>query len=153
MARDVLMPPEVQELDLLDRLDYTDSQLAATDQELPAEAWGRLALEVAPAPMLGFAWLVQRFLLGLELSRPNAQLPMGTWTRIPNPDFFVMAADGPLAHVRLVGFTADGGIGIATLMALPRMRQRVLWAGIAPIHRAFARNFLDRAVREATRRS
>ncbi len=69
------------------------------------------------------------------------------WTRLDmGPDTYVLTAHGPPTSVRLIGFTTPDGVGLATQMAFRSHRSRLSWVPIAPIHRAFARDFLDRAV-------
>lgn len=152
MAYPATVPPEVCGLELLDRIDYDDAYVAPTSQDIPLAEWGRLLLRAAPRPMLVFAWLVQRYALGLVLRAPSRDQPMGSWTVLDRgPDTYVLAADGPLARARLVGFKTDDGVGVTTMMTLDSRRARVSWTLISPVHRAFLRNFLDRATAQAAK--
>ena len=146
MARQVPAPTGGAALDLLERVDYADAFAASTSARRRPGEWARLALDSAP-PLLGrFVRLAHR-VLGLRLAPSGSSAHLWGWDVLRDGlDAFVLGVEGALVTPRIVVTAPPGQVVAATLIRFDHPVAPLLWAGVAPIHRAVARRLVDGAV-------
>jgi hypothetical protein len=144
MSQRVSMPARVAALKLLDRVDYQDAFSLETTVVRTPEEWTRLVLDSAPNVLRSFVRYAH-LALGLRLGPRGSPDHLWGWTVLQSgPEAFVLGADGGLGTPRIVVLTPPGGLVFATILRFSGFRARLVWAGVAPIHRAVARSLLDR---------
>jgi hypothetical protein len=130
---------------------YTDAFTAHVDfGERDAEAWSRLVLEQAPAPLrtsLPAGWAS----LGLRhgpLDSPEHVL--GWPIRERNEDHILLGADSRLGMPAELLFARwRDELLFATVIRFDRSAMRAVWAGTERVHRRIVRTLLTRAVERA----
>jgi hypothetical protein len=144
MSQKIPVPAHVAALRLLDRVDYQDAFSLETPVVRTPEEWTRLVLDRAPNVLRSFVRYAH-LALGLRLAPRGSPDHLWGWAVLQSgPDAFVLGAGGGLGTPRIVVLTPPGGVVFATILRFSGLRARVVWAGVAPIHRAVARYLLDR---------
>jgi len=129
--------------------DYTDTFLVdVAALERSAEAWSRLILERAPAPLrasLPAGWAS----LGLRHGPLDSQDHVLGWPiRARTEDHLLLGAESPLGmEAELLFARWEGALLFATLIRFGCAGTRVLWAGIERPHKRIVRTLLTRAAR------
>jgi len=152
MAEQIPVPADVAALQLLDRVDYQDAFSAMTAASRAPLEWARLALEDAPAPLLA---VVRPILMALGLrvrageSRASTDRVLG-W-RILHSDeaHVVLGMDARFGAPRIVFSAPPGRVVMKTLLQFDQFGFGTVWAVVGGIHRAVARNLVDRAAAAA----
>jgi hypothetical protein len=145
MVRKVPFPESVAALELLEDVSYRDAYAAPLTGDHTAEEWIRLALGAAPAWLLAGIRIAQTR-LGLRLSSPSDDRPLGWRILRSDPDILILGAEGPHGAARLAGVVGDGQLIFTTQASFGR-RTRLLWAVVQWPHRGIARYLMSRALR------
>lgn len=149
MARRVATPDRILDRGLLDVVDYQDSYIQrrrVLDGGRSADEMTALAFGALPVWLRRIIAAVHRHVLGLDLRLPST-VPVPGWRRLQDtPDEAVYGVDGPLLAARLVVSVTPTTVQVSTLVRYDRPAGRVVWAGVAPVHRIVARVVLDRGV-------
>jgi hypothetical protein len=142
----VRVPPQARELAGLERVDYQDAFAVRTAVRLPAEEWAWLALEKASPAVSGFAYRVQRALLGLRLApRLSPDHPLGWEMMRVEAASVVLGAQGGIVTPRIAVITSPEQVVAATLLRYDSSIAPAVWSVVAPVHRAVARYLLEQA--------
>jgi hypothetical protein len=142
----VTPPTQVRRLAGLDPVDYHDAFAVTTPVRRTPEEWARLGLEGAPQALRGLIVAVQKTLLGLRLAPVGSPDQVLGWEILQNgPEDLVLGVEGGIATPRIVVSNLPGQVVVTTLIRFDRAGAGVVWAVVAPIHRAVVRYLLDRA--------
>jgi hypothetical protein len=147
--REVRIPAPIEELHLLDRVDYEDAYGAETRIERTPEQWMRAIVEGAPR-WFQRAWpAILGTLGGLQFGPLDAPDHVLGWKIIDQqPDWFVIGLESTRGfRVRLVTLLPPGQVIFATQLELGTTHARRLWSVVRPGHRFFAPYLLGRAAR------
>ena len=130
------------------RAQYTDAfeaRLGWSDGRT-AEQWARHALEAAPLPVRLLVLVAQRRVLGLRLGpHPSPEHVLGWRIVHSDPGVVHVAASSPLVDAVVVARRPERTRVVLTTAITHRRRAgAVLWAVVAPVHRAVARYLLRR---------
>lgn len=143
MAEQISVPERVSALKLLDRVDYEDAFSVETCAIRTPEEWALLLCDSASPFMRNFIRYAHRT-LGLRLAPRGSPDRVLGWTVLQNgPDAFVLGTEGGIGVPRIVVLTSTGRVEFATILRLRGVGARIVWAAVAPLHRAVARHLLD----------
>ncbi len=149
-VRRIAIPASARGLGTLQRADYTDAFVLATDgaPDHTAQRWAHAIFEDAPAPVravLRVGWLA----LGLKLAASSSEHGVLGWElRQRTPGHVLLGVESRIGMpAELVLERRGGELLFATLVELRNPAVRVLWAGVAPLHRLIVRQLLGRAGR------
>jgi hypothetical protein len=146
---EVRIPARINELHLLDRVDYEDAYCAETPIQRTPEQWMRTIVEGAPS-WFQRAWpAILGTLGGLQFGPLDAPDHVLGWDIIDQrPDRFVIGLESSRGfHVRLVTLAPPGQAIFATQLQLDTAYARRLWSMVRPAHRFFAPYLLGRAAK------
>jgi hypothetical protein len=145
------LPDDVRSLTTLGTTaGYTDTFLVDVPAtERSAEAWSRLILEGAPAPLrasLPPGWAS----LGLRHGPLDSEDHVLGWPiRDRTEDHLLLGAESRLGmEAELLFARWEGGLVFATVIRFDRAATRVLWAGIERPHKRVVRTLLHHATRQ-----
>jgi Protein of unknown function (DUF2867) len=139
----VPVPSRARELAGLERVDYADAFAVDVAVRHTPEEWIRIS--AAASPRLFSAVRIAHHALGLPLAPPDSpDHPVGWDILRSDTEEAVLGNDGFFGTPRIVGLTPPGQVVVATLIRLNGLRGRVIWAPVAPGHRAVARYILNK---------
>jgi hypothetical protein len=129
--------------------DYADcfEMPLSADDDRTAEQVFRAGLEGAPSALRRIIVFAHRHILRLRLGPASSPTHVLGWQIISNdPDAIQLEASGPLARGILVAQRSPAPAAVlVTYVYYRRPDAKVIWAFIAPVHRAIARYLLKRA--------
>ncbi|QNI08675.1 DUF2867 domain-containing protein [Mycobacterium kubicae] len=147
-ATEVRVPAPVEQLRLLDRIDYQDAYTVRTEAARTPEQWMRAFLEGAPRwfqlPWAGLG----KALLGAKFGpvNPTPGYVLGWKILHRSAESFVVGLDSSAGlRARLIAMTPPGQALIATQIELDTAYARTSWSVIPRGHRFFAPYLLRRA--------
>ncbi|WP_156662858.1 hypothetical protein [Mycobacterium sp. 1274761.0] len=142
------MPSIVNELNLLDRVDYQDAYVVETPVHWTPEHWMRAIIEDAPRWFL-LPWinLLGRGIMRARVGPLNAPgYVLGAKIIVDRADAFALGLDGAgKLGVRLITLTPPGQAVFATQIRFGALMMRTAWPAIRTGHRFFAPFLLSRA--------
>jgi hypothetical protein len=149
MTEQISVPARATELAGLDSVDYADAFAAATTAIRTPEAWLRSVTDSAPM-LMGLVRQIQHHALGLRLAPTGSPGQVIGWDILHSKvDACVLGASGGIGTARIVLLTSPGQVVVATLLRYDHVGARLVWAVVAPVHRAVARYLLVNGVRNA----
>ena len=130
------------------RFDYADSfeiELGAEDSR-GAEAIARSALEQAPWWVHQIVLFAHRHVLRIRLAPiPSPGHIHGMRIATVAPDLIHVEAESPLARGAIIGRRSKRGFALTTYLWFRRPHlMRLVWTGLAPVHRKVAAYLLER---------
>ena len=146
---EVTVPAAVEELHLLDRVDYEDAYCADTRIERTPEEWMRAIVEGAPR-WFQLSWRALLGTLGgLQFGPLNSPDHVLGWKVIDErADSFVIGLDSTHGFfVRLISLAPPGQAVFATQLRLDTPHAWRLWSVVRSGHRFFAPYLLGRAAK------
>ena len=148
-ARQVPVPPEVEALSTLPRIDYADAFVVDTraHPDWNAERWARAVLEEAPASMLT-KLLAGWSALGLKVGDGAGVL--GWQVRSSTDDTVLLGADSRVGMPgELLFALRPQGLVFATFVHHRTAATRAMWAAVVRAHVPIVLELLERAAAEA----
>jgi len=148
-ARQVTVPPELEALSALPRVDYSDAFVVDTGAhpDWTAERWASAMLEEAPAVMrsrLLAGWSA----LGLKVGGGAGPTVLGWRRRKSTDDVVVLGADSRIGMPgELLFALRPEGLLFATFIHHRTPATRAMWAAVERTHVRIVLGLLDRAAR------
>jgi hypothetical protein len=144
MSHRISVPPEVEAFRLLGRVDYQDAFTVQTPVTREPEEWARLTLEQDAPKFLRRMIRTIHQAIGLQLAPADSAEHIGGWEVSDSTrDHAVLAVDGRIMTPRIIVTTAQGHVVATTQLRFDQPSARVMWAVVAPLHRAVARFLLS----------
>jgi hypothetical protein len=148
MSQKIPVPTHVEEMNLLDRVDYQDAFSVQTETRHTPEEWGRLALVQHAPPALRRIIRAVHHAIGLRLAPSGSGDHVAGWEILQNePEYVVLGVEGRVLTPRIIVSTPPGSFVVSTLIRFDHVSARAAWTFVAPIHRAVARFLLDNAAK------
>ncbi|OBJ67834.1 hypothetical protein A5643_15140 [Mycobacterium sp. 1274756.6] len=139
-------------MNLLDRVDYSDSFATAAPDTRTAEQWARLCFETDPPASLKLAFMALAPFRARSDAATGAEIA-GLRIVENQPEHVVLGFDMKRWTPRIIFSAKDGDIRISTLIRFDGSIGRTIWGLLAPMHRNTVKSLIDHAAKVAAKAS